>query len=95
MSRAMLSFSLLPVFIVLSMFSVNAFSAQTCNSGGEVPFICGTTNPEDLYQIPETPWVIASGRVSDVAVRSTRYMSVTTASERYFRKEPHRRHMTR
>ena len=67
MSRAILSFSLLPVSLVLSWFSVNAFSAQTCNSDGEVQFICGTTNPEDLYQIPETPWVIASGRVSDVA----------------------------
>ena len=67
MSRAIFSFSLLPVCILLSLFSVNAFSAQTCNSDGEVKFVCGTTNPEDLYQIPETSWVIASGRVSDVA----------------------------
>jgi hypothetical protein len=54
----------LPVF--LSLFSINAFSAEACTPDGEVKFVCGTTNPEDLYPIPNTPWLIASGRVSDV-----------------------------
>ena len=29
--------------------------------------MCGVINPEDLYQIPETNWVIATGRISDSA----------------------------
>ena len=53
--------------IVFSLFSGDAFAAQTCVPDGDVRFVCGTVNPEDLYQIPDTPWVIASGRVSDVA----------------------------
>ena len=67
MSRVVLCFSLLGVSGLLHGFSVNAVSAQTCVADGDVQFVCGTTNPEDLYQIPETPWVIASGRISDVA----------------------------
>ena len=53
-------------FLLLSLFSINAFTAETCDPNGEIQFICGPINPEDLYQIPDTPWVIASGRVSDV-----------------------------
>ncbi len=44
----------------------HAMAAEACIPDGEVQFVCGTTNPEDLYRIPDTPWVIASGRVSDV-----------------------------
>ena len=55
-----------PCFLVLILFSTNGFAAQTCDPDGEVRFVCGPINPEDLYQIPDTPWVIASGRVSDV-----------------------------
>ena len=40
--------------------------AVPCEPDGDVSFVCGLTNPEDLYQIPQTPWVVASGRVSDV-----------------------------
>ena len=61
MSRYIFSCSLL-----LGVFSINPLAGQTCDPNGEVRFICGLTNPEDLYQIPDTPWVIASGRVSDV-----------------------------
>ena len=61
MSRHLLSCALL-----LTLFNINAFAAQACDPDGEVQFVCGVTNPEDLYQIPDTPWVVASGRVSDV-----------------------------
>lgn len=67
MSRHSFPISLLSSLLMLSVFSIDAFSAETCQPDGEVQFVCGTTNPEDLYQIPDTPWVIASGRVSDVA----------------------------
>ena len=53
-------------FLLLCLFSIDAFVAETCDPDGEVKFVCGPINPEDLYQIPDTPWVIASGRVSDV-----------------------------
>jgi len=53
-------------FLFLNLFSMNAFAAETCDPDGEVQFVCGLINPEDLYQIPDTSWVIASGRVSDV-----------------------------
>jgi hypothetical protein len=45
---------------------VRDLSAQTCNPDGAVRFVCGMTNPEDLYPVPGTSWVIASGRYSDV-----------------------------
>ncbi|HCR00473.1 MAG TPA: hypothetical protein DIU48_13700 [Acidobacteria bacterium] len=61
MSRYMFSCVLL-----LRLLSTDAFAAQACEPDGEVRFVCGLTNPEDLYRIPDTPWVIASGRVSDV-----------------------------
>lgn len=69
MSRTNFSFPLLTVslFLFLGLFSINAFTAESCDPNGEVQFVCGTTNPEDLYQVPGTPWIIASGRVSDVA----------------------------
>ena len=66
MSRDIFSFMLLPSFLLLGLYSANVFAAEVCDPDGEVKFVCGTTNPEDLYQIPDTPWVIASGRVSDV-----------------------------
>lgn len=51
--------------LIVGWFTTNAFSAEACHSDGDVQFVCGTTNPEDLYQVPDTPWVIASGRTSD------------------------------
>ena len=67
MSQTIFSCALLACLLLLGLFSVDAFAAQSCDRDGEVQFVCGITNPEDLFQIPDTPWVIASGRVSDVA----------------------------
>ena len=47
---------------VLGLVSGHPLGAQTCDPAGEVKFVCGTTNPEDLYIVPGAPWVIASGR---------------------------------
>ena len=52
--------------LFLSFFGINSFATQTCDPNGDIQFVCGLINPEDLYQVPGTPWVIASGRVSDV-----------------------------
>ena len=62
MSRLLFSSALL-----LCLCTENSIGAEACESRANALFICGTTNPEDLYQIPGTPWVIASGRISDVA----------------------------
>lgn len=51
----------------LTPLSISALSAQACDQHGAVKYVCGTTNPEDLYSVPGTPWVIASGRYSDSA----------------------------
>ena len=56
---------ILSLVLSLAPLSITALSAQTCDPDGTVKFVCGTTNPEDLYQVPSTPWVIASGRYSD------------------------------
>jgi hypothetical protein len=56
---------ILSLGVLLGLHSMNAVSAQTCDPDGTVKFVCGTTNPEDLYEVPNTPWVIASGRYSD------------------------------
>ncbi|MYH28712.1 MAG: hypothetical protein F4137_07600, partial [Acidobacteria bacterium] len=55
--------------VLVFLVSVLAFvgdplDAQTCEPAGDVNFVCGTTNPEDLYLVPDAPWVIASGRYS-------------------------------
>ncbi len=57
--------------LLLLPLSALALSAESldppCITDGDIAFVCGTTNPEDLYRVPDTPWVIASGRVSDSA----------------------------
>ena len=61
----MLRLIMIIALLSLAPLSVHALSAQVCDPDGVVRFVCGTTNPEDLYQIPGSPWVIASGRYSD------------------------------
>jgi hypothetical protein len=67
MSLRLSRFTLSVLILVSALHISSADSAETCNSDGEYRFVCGTTNPEDLYQLPGTSWVIASGRISDSA----------------------------
>ena len=39
--------------------------AQSCEADGDIRFVCGLGNPEDLVRIPDTPWVVASGMEDD------------------------------
>ncbi|MDD9889604.1 MAG: hypothetical protein OXU30_04595, partial [Gammaproteobacteria bacterium] len=41
--------------------------SEACDPDSDTFFVCGLINPEDLYQVPGTDWVIASGRISDYA----------------------------
>ncbi len=53
-------FSLLFILIPVSLgFSSPASAA--CDGDGEVQFLCGPLSPEDLYPVPESPWVVVSG----------------------------------
>ena len=35
-------------------------SAAQCDPDGNVQFVCGYVNPEDLVAVPRSPWVIVS-----------------------------------
>lgn len=39
--------------------------AAACEPDGEVQFICGPANPEDLIAVPESPWIIAPSMVDE------------------------------
>ena len=40
-------------------------SAQSCDPDGDVQFVCGTVNSEDLVPVPESAWVVVSGMEAD------------------------------
>jgi hypothetical protein len=42
-------------------FALSAHSQQSCEPTGEVGFVCGVKNPEDLVLVPGTPWIVSSG----------------------------------
>ena len=62
-------FSVFPLVISSLAFSQGNYPAQSvdCDSQSDTLFVCGLINPEDLYQVPDTDWVIATGRISDSA----------------------------
>ena len=68
-SRLFVLFLMLKILGVPWVFAQDSYPAQQaeCVSNTEVSFVCGLINPEDLYQIPDTDWVIATGRISDSA----------------------------
>ncbi len=37
-----------------------AGQGAACNPDGDVQFLCGPVSPEDLLEVPETPWVVVS-----------------------------------
>ena len=41
--------------------SIGAGQAPACAPSGGLTFICGVQNPEDLVQVPNTRWLLASG----------------------------------
>jgi SMP-30/Gluconolactonase/LRE-like region len=40
---------------------VSTAQANRCDPAGGLSFICGVQNPEDLVQVPDTRWLLASG----------------------------------
>ena len=52
--------------LVLVSWSSNANgAADECAADGAVEFLCGPVSPEDLAQIPDSPWIVASGMEDD------------------------------
>jgi hypothetical protein len=47
--------------VCLSGLAFGAQAQQGCEPSGEVSYVCGPQNPEDLVLVPGTPWVVSSG----------------------------------
>ncbi len=43
------------------LVAVSAAQEKSCAPAGGLSFICGVQNPEDLVQVPNTQWLVASG----------------------------------
>lgn len=75
--------ALAAVLVVLLGFAPSAFA--DCEPDGDVQFLCGPKNPEDLIAIPGTPWVIVSSLASEVEnegllhIADTRDLTTTVA----------------
>lgn len=48
----------------LLLAATPAPSAAQCDPDGDVQFVCGPADPEDLAALPESPWVIVSSMAS-------------------------------
>ena len=45
---------------LVCLLALPAAAAAQCDPDGDVQFVCGPGNPEDLAAVPESPWVIVS-----------------------------------
>jgi hypothetical protein len=48
-------------WILIAGCAFAAHGQQGCEPSGEVGYVCGVTNPEDLVLVPGTPWIVSSG----------------------------------
>lgn len=46
---------------ILCSLAAAASAQESCDPVGEVEFVCGPTNAEDLVLVPGTKWIVASG----------------------------------
>jgi hypothetical protein len=53
--------------LAVSLIPCLTLASEACDSTDSVGFICGIENAEDLVRVPNSGWVIASGRESAVA----------------------------
>lgn len=56
---------------VASLLALPAPGAAQCDPDGDVGFVCGPVNPEDLAAAPDSPWVIVSSMVDDGRLYAT------------------------
>jgi len=43
------------------LLAVGANAQQSCTASGDVSYVCGPKNPEDLVLVPGTQWIVSSG----------------------------------
>jgi len=56
-----------PWLMVVCLVPCLTLASEACDSTDSVGFICGIENAEDLIRVPNSDWLIASGRESAVA----------------------------
>lgn len=57
---------LFPVFFAAAcLLAWPAPGAAQCEPDGEIEFVCGPVSPEDLIQLPDSPWVVVASMVDD------------------------------
>ena len=66
--------------ILLSWISNGYGASNACEADGLVEFLCGPVSPEDLVQIPGTPWIIASGMEDDGYLYFTNSETLSSAA---------------
>ena len=66
--------------ILLSWISNGYGASNACEADGLVEFLCGPVSPEDLAQIPGTPWIIASGMEDDGYLYFTNSETLSSAA---------------
>ena len=49
------------VFALLAGCAFGAEAQQSCEPSGDVAYVCGVKNPEDLVLVPGTAWIVSSG----------------------------------
>lgn len=59
---------LLLVLLLLPVGAVAKSADYACLPAGDLRFVCGPKNAEDLVRVPATNWIIASGMAPDVAI---------------------------
>ena len=50
---------------VVCLLALPAAGAAQCAPDGDLEFVCGPVNPEDLAAVPDSPWVIVSSMADD------------------------------
>jgi hypothetical protein len=48
-------------FVAIVGCAYGAPAQQGCEPSGDVGYVCGVKNPEDLVLVPGTPWIVSSG----------------------------------
>jgi hypothetical protein len=46
---------------VIGLLAASAQAQQSCEATGDVRYVCGPQNPEDLVLVPGTQWIVSSG----------------------------------
>jgi hypothetical protein len=48
-------------WVLIAGCALGAQAQQGCEPSGDVGYVCGVTNPEDLVLVPGTSWIVSSG----------------------------------